>query len=380
MFHTFRKKQSLNFVFVILLVSLFALLLGACSGKHLTKQNSTEKKSKDPQATVNQQKWKLPITIPKGEFYKVAGWLGDNEILYVTNIEQTSDVYRYDLRTGKSKLLYQSSYPIATVQISPSRKSLLIQSSPSTYQGLITITDITGKEIMEQSLTAYELGFEWNPYNEAEILVSKFSEDWTYQMFLINIKNKTSTGVELPQPFIKWMGKGDVAYLNYNQNQSELFAPLLEKKLTGTAEETLFPSVYQFSAFYNMLMTITVNKEDPSKAAYYFYDKDKKSIFHFSVPQLSKFSDWLVPFYDYNENKRQFISLTPLESGEVDSYTEGFDLNNYDLKKGSNELILKGLKNLPLEFSPSGEMCLYGNGFEKLINLKRKTIVDLVKE
>lgn len=369
-----KERKYIKYFTFILMLSIITLLLGACSGKTPGKN---EGQVKPP---AKQQEWKLPIPIPKGEFYKVSGWLSDNEILYITNLEQASNLYQYNLETGKSKLLYQSAHPIATVEISPSKRYLLIQSAPSTYQGLVTITDLSGKELMKQSYTAYELDYEWNPYNDGEVLIAKFNQDWTYDMHLLDIKNTTSKVVELPQPFIKWTGKEEVAFLNYDEEKSELFAPLIEKKLSMKDEKTLFSSVYQFSAYRNMLMTITVNNDDPSKAEYSFYSKEKNQIYHFSIPQLSKFSDWLVPFYDYNEKKGQFITLSPVESGDVDSYSKGFDLIKYDLKKARNKLILKGLKNQPLEFSPSGEACLYGNNFENLINLNKKIIEDLVKE
>jgi hypothetical protein len=152
------------------------------------------------------------------------------------------------------------------------------------------------------------------------------------------------------------------------------------KKIAGAGGETTYSSfVYQFSAFYNLLMTITVNKKDTSKAIYTFYNKEEKPISHFSIPQLSKFSDWLVPSYDYNDKKGQFMTLSPLESGDLDSYSKGFDLVIYNLKKGSSKIIIKGLKNEPLDFSPSGDACLFGNNFDKIINLKNKKMVNLVK-
>jgi hypothetical protein len=373
-----RKRKNIN-----LLVSMcftFALLLGACSSKPITKLKSTEKSGDHSLSSSKKQEWKLPISVPKGEFYKVAGWLSENKILYITNQEQASFLYQYDLENGKSKLLYQSDTPIASVEISPAKKYLLIQSSPSTYQGLITITDLTGKVKMKESISAYELGFEWNPYNDSQIFISKFNQDWTFEMILLDIKSLSTKVVNLPQPFIKWTGKDEVAFLNYDANKSELFAPVIKKELKVNEVETIFPSVYQFSSFQNMLMTITVKEEDTSKAVYTFYSRNRKEIFHFSVPQLTNFSDWLVPYNDYNEKIDEFIVLTPLESSDADSYSKGFDMVNYNLKKHSSRVIFKGLKNEPLKFSPEGDACLYGNRFNKIINLKSKKIIELVKE
>lgn len=379
----FRKtKLSRQFSFVIL-VMVLTLLLGACT-KNIPEQPKPKIPAKNdrpkaPLITVMEE-WKLPISIPEGEFYKLAGWLSDTVVVYITNLEQTSNVYRYDLLTGKSELMHTSEHPIVTVQISPSQKYLLIHSSPSSYQGLITIIDGKGTEIQRAAIASYELVFEWNPFDESKVLVSKFNEDWTFQVLQLDLKSHEQTELALPQPFLKWVDEKEIAFLNWDETNPALAAPLIVKGLEDHIEKTLFPAVTQFSAFRNLLMAVTVNKPDQANASYAFFDKDLNEIYSFSAPVLSMFSGWLLPFYDYNEKTGKFITFKPLESGEADSYMDGFELVSFDLKKGSSSLIMTALKNEPIAFSPSGEALLYGNRFEKMIDLRSKKIVELVKE
>ncbi|MCM2531650.1 hypothetical protein NDK43_03580 [Neobacillus pocheonensis] len=370
-----------KFLFILLLLIVLTFILGACSNRaHSKPISSAKSEMKKGSLTPIGQRWKLPISIPEGEFYKISGWLSENQVLYITNHEQNSNVYKYNLLSGKSELVYKSDHPIVTVQISPSKKYILIQSSSSKDEGLVTIIDIKGSKIWQQSIASYELAFEWNPYNDTEILVSEFNEDWTFKMLVVDIKGSPKASeVSLPQPFNKWIDKETLAYINWNDNSPSLFAPLIVKKFGDNKEKTIYPAVFQFSAFRNLLMTITVNEQDKSKAVYSFYDKEKKLISTFTIPQLTKYSDWLVPFYDYNDELQEFINLRPLKSTEVDSYTEGFQLVTYDLKKGSSKRILEGVDNAPLNFSPSGEACLYGNSFEKIIDLQSKKIYEVIK-
>jgi hypothetical protein len=373
--------KAMKFLSALSVLLVFSLLLGSCSNNNQPISKPTGKnRTVDGSDRLVLKEWKLPISIPEGEFYKLGGWLDEDQILYITNLEQTSNVYRYNLLSGKSELIYKSDKPIVTVKISPSKKYLLIQASPSTNQGLITIIDLKGSELLKNSYSSYDLAIEWNPYDESKILVSKFNKDWTYQVSLIDLKTKKTTETSLPQPFIKWIGKEDIAFLNWDDNSLALFAPLLDKKLGAEKVEIINPMVYQFSAFQNVLMTITVNEQDQSNAIYSFYDKDIMPIFTFSIPQLTKFSDWLVPFYDFNGNKGEFITFKPVKSGEADSYSDRFELVSYNLKNGSHKLISGGLKNEPLSFSPLGDACLYGNQFEKLIDLKTNKIYELTKK
>lgn len=367
--------------FYKLLLVILTLLLAACANNKQPKQKINEKnetaKETNPHKGVA---WKLPIPITTGEFYMTGGWLSDTEVLYITNLEQTSSVYSYNLLTGKSKLIYKSEFPIVTVKISPSKKYILIHSSPSSYEGLVTIIDQKGSEQVKQSFASYELAFEWNPYNESQVLVTKFDEDWGFQLSLIDANSQKTAELPLPQPFNKWVDEKRIAYLNWDENNPSLFAPLEIRNVESGQEEIVLSEVIQFAAFRNLLVTVSVHKDDSSKADYSFFDKDMKKLYTFSIPQLTKFSDWLVPFHDYAEKKGQFMTLQPVGSGEVDSYTGGFDLVSYDVKKEKSNVLMDHMENEPINFSPSGNALLYGNLYEKLIDLQTKKMYELIKE
>jgi hypothetical protein len=376
-----KQRKSKNLIFFILILIFLSLLLCACTNREPEKPKIPAKNgSFDKTLPAIGSEWKLPIVIPEGEFYKLGGWLTEDQVLYITNLEQTSSIYRYHLLTGKSEVIYKSDQPIVNIQISPSKEFILVHSSPSSYEGLITIIDTLGSVRLQESFASYELVFEWNPYNESEVLVSKFYEDWTFQVVMLDINNSKITELSLTQPFIKWMNAKDIAYLNWSENSPTLFAPLLVKGIENGIEKTVFPTVLQFSTFRDLLMTISVNDQDQSMATYSFFDNKIKRLFSFSIPQLTKYSDWLVPFYDYNESKGQFITFRPLISADADSYKDGFLLLTYNLKDGSNKLIMEGLENEPVDISPSGEAILYGNRFEKIIDIDAKKIYELIKE
>ncbi|MBM7651625.1 YqgU-like beta propeller domain-containing protein [Neobacillus cucumis] len=379
----FKTLKQANYAFMLLIFILSSLFLSACSGQEQTKQKIPIKDEKTKESVVPLVKeWKMPISISadQGEFYKVIGWLSDQQIFYVTNLKQSSHLYLYNLITGKNKLIYKTENPIVNVQISPSKKYLLIHSSPSSNEGLVTIIDSKGTELLKKTFPSYDLDFEWNPYNESQILVTKFAEDWSFQLNLLDTKDASTTVLHFPEPFIKWINKDEIAYLNWNRNSPSLDAPLSFNGFGTEGETTVFANIIQFEVYRNMLMTVSANKQDKSVADYSFFDKKLKKLFSFSIPQLTSYSDWLVPFYDYSEGKKQFITFKPLTSGDEDTYSEGFQLMRYDLEKGSSEILLGGLENVPLSVSPSGNAALMGNSFEKIIDLNEKKIYDLIKE
>ena len=126
----------------------------------------------------------------RGNFNKLAGWLSDDQVLYITNHEQSSSLYVYQLATRESKLLYKSEEPIVNVEMNPDYQYILIHSFLPPMKVIITIIDSNGLELIKQSFPSYELVFEWNPYNGTEIFITSFFEDWTYQMHLLDINLK----------------------------------------------------------------------------------------------------------------------------------------------------------------------------------------------
>jgi hypothetical protein len=374
-----KRNIIIKFIFQTLFLLVFASFFSACAHQQDAKPSPSEDNDKENvPPSQPEDTWKLPIEVPEGEFYKVGCWYSDHQLLYITNLEQSSSVYLYNLLTGSSELLYKSEVPIVTLQVSPSKKNILIQSSPSTYEGQVIILTSEGSEIFKQSIPSYELAFEWSPFNESEILISSFNEDWTYLMLLLDIDQRKTTELTLPQPFIKWIGNEEVAYLNWSEDSPSLFAPLRTKKLDTEAEEEIFTDVLQFATYNDILMTVTVQDDEQLQATYTFYNKEKKKLNSFSIPHLSMFSGWLVPYNDLNEKKGKFITLKPVKSAEADMYTEGFELVSYDIENGSSNVIMKNLNNEPILLSPSGEAALFGNRFEKVIDLKTKELRELV--
>ncbi|MCM3566634.1 hypothetical protein [Neobacillus mesonae] len=256
----------------------------------------------------------------------------------------------------------------------------MVHSSPSTYEGIVTIIDTKGNQKLKESIPSHDLTFEWNPFDESKVMILKFTEDWNFKAMQLDLKKARLTECSLPQPFLKWLSLNEIAYLNWDEDHPSLKAPLVKRDLDTGKGTILYEDITQFAAFRKMLIIITAEGQSSSKAKYTFYGQNRKNLFTFSIPQLSSYSDWLVPFYDYNESNGSFITFQPISSGEADAYSEGFDLVEYNVIKKQKQLIAEGLENEPISFSPSGDVILYGNSLEKIMDLHEKKTYDAVKD
>ncbi|MCL6574327.1 MAG: hypothetical protein K6T88_22055, partial [Bacillus sp. (in: Bacteria)] len=89
-----KQRKSKNLIFFILMLIFLSLLLCACTNKEPEKPKIPAKNgSSHKTLPAIGSEWKLPIAIPEGEFYKLGGWLTEDQVLYITNLEQTSSIY-----------------------------------------------------------------------------------------------------------------------------------------------------------------------------------------------------------------------------------------------------------------------------------------------
>lgn len=365
----------------LLLTFIFLLAVSGCEKEHTAKV-LPQAKHDGPlfKESIQSSLVQVPIQLKSENFYEISGWLDDYTIVYITESSESSNVYSYDLRTGKSQLLYENQTSIVSLEISPSGDYILIHSSPATNHGQIIILDNQGKVINVNEIPSAEIAYEWNPFDENTVLISAFSEDWEFSTYQLKIVENALLEISIPQPFAYWIEKGKLLYLDWDESTPSFFAPLIEFSLDNKEHHIFVRDVYQVDTFGGVLMTISVEEADQENATYTFYTQTYEKVTSFSIPHLSRFSDWLIPYYDFNRKKDLFITFQPEYSSEEDLYGDGFTLMAYDLKSKEKETILENMENEPIRCSPNGSLCLVGHYFEKLLDLSTKEIVSLIED
>jgi hypothetical protein len=368
------------FLFFIMLISLF-LITGCVQpekaemGQSKDQENETPESSAPPDETENRTI--KTIQIKKGEFQGANGWLSNDQLVYTIKDGAVSKVISYSLFSGDQELLYESSHPIASVTVSPGGKYILIRSSPGTYEAALTVIKSNGKVVWEENITGFDFAVEWSPYQEESILFASFTEDWDFTPYHINIAKGTFREINLREPFAKWWDSDHLLFLDWDNENLSLFAPLVKQSIDGDNETLIEEDIFQFDAARDRLMTITVPANQSDRALYTFMDNEFNELSSFSIPHLTRFSDWLVPYYDWTP--RGIITFQPLYSAESDIYAGGFQLISVDSETGDKEVLLEGMENAPLSCSPDGKACLTGFYLEELIMTDKKEVIRLVE-
>lgn len=378
-----KALSNCKMVCIVLLFISTPLLISACEPSNdLSKPvNDTEKEQSQPNQETPLSTLEIPASDP-GKMEAIYGWLDSHTILYSEKKDGTnaSQLMEWNLKTSTSSIFYQPASEFTEVSISPTGSHVLISSFTSTGKTSITILDRTGNPLYSLVIPAYDLTYEWNTYQEGRLFLTSFNEDWTYSSYVINPEEQTIQALDFPQPFAQWYSKNGLMFLDWNREEPALTAPLERKALNDDVVENLMLDVIHFKKVKHTLMTIQVETEKHDRGTYAFYDDTNKSIHSFSVPLLKSFSDWVIPAYDIIEKNKELLTFVPVESKDADQYESRFTLTKLNWETGTQEELMKEMENEPLSCSPNGKLCLYGNHFEKIIDMKTHQIKSLFKE
>lgn len=383
------KNELQGVVTKYLFLSIFTLLLilAGCQKEDKNEKDKTKTPDSSPKQETSVEKEEevistnriVPIQVKNGVFQTISGW-GDNEhILYILEDSNGSNVYSHNIQNGSDNLLFESESPIVSVMISPSKEYFLVHSAPTTNEATLNVLKLNGEPVLEKSIPSTELSIEWNPFDGSSILITSFTEDWDFSVWQMDLKQSSLVEVAMPQPFGYWLSKKTLLYLDWNMEEPALYTNAKKFDLATGEIQDYLANIFQVDSFGDVFVTIGADEQDEKKARYTFY-QDKMEIFSFETPHLSRYSDWLIPYYDYNGKTNTFLTYQPLYSTEADVYQDGFQLISYQLDSGENEVLFEGMENTPLSCSPDGKKCLSGYYLEKLIDLDTKKIITLVNE
>ncbi|WP_064091507.1 YqgU-like beta propeller domain-containing protein [Rossellomorea aquimaris] len=347
------------------------ILLSACQSKETT--TSLPQKSEAPVI----KEVKMEGQSSKG-FIENIDWVSESEILTVKKEENQTALYIYDVFEGSSRKIYEtSSYVLSAV--SPDKEKIIIHSAPTTYSAELSIIDLNGTILFQDEIPSYELTYSWSKYDESRLLITSFAEDWSFQVFLLDLQSKTMDLLQIDQPFLHWRSDVEVLFQDWNEEDISVSAPLVSKNILDNEEQLVVESSIHFNVFNKQILAVVpTNEED--RFTYQFITQDGKVDSHFEVSLLSRYSDWLIPYYDMIEDKDQLLTFVANEPGVFDTYNGTFSLRSWNAKTGEETILYKELPLEPIKCSPTGTYCLYGNQLEKIIDLKNTTIIQLVKE
>lgn len=321
-----------------------------------------------------------PVRVEQGVVLQFVDWITNEKVIMIQHQNEESTIYVYDIFTGEKNPLFVTKGYFQLVEVNSKRDQILIETSSKENEANLIVLDLNSRVMAKTTIPSSEIFLDWNKVNPSQILITGFKEDWTYQSYIWDIESSSVKPIETEQPFIEWIGEDHLQYLDWQEEQPSLLASLKAIDYSTNEEVATIPDLHYTDSYGYWFFTLSPSNHSESKVNYSLYDSNYNPIGSFDVFRLDRYSQWLIPYYDYVEDRNEFYYLQPLEGGEADLYEKGFVLTSYNIEQGKSEVLLDGLENLPLECSPDGSYCLYGHQLEKVIILDQKEIIPLVKE
>lgn len=357
---------------------LIVLLGVGCNPSHQPEQNNEPSSKREPQKSEqkvdnrNVKKLKVPLKLNENIFHSVSDWKSDEEILYITNNIDGSEIYTYNIFTGETSLFFESISPIVQVKANNDHSLFVVHTSPTSYQAELILLNSEAEIVHRAKTDSYELQYTWNPFNQNQLFVTSFNEDWTYQTYQLNVAEKEFIKSKIDIPFIQWLPNNEISYLKWDQDAPSLTAPLYIYDME-TQQETLISSeVVSNTNFVNNLTTFELIDQNGS-AVVRFYDlAELEQLKEMPTRLVSLYSEWAIPNHDMDNKANIFYMF------EVNEKKTSFSLISFDLGTGEKEKLFDNVENLPFKLSPNGEFALYGARYEKIIYFTDKSINELV--
>ncbi|MBS4199664.1 hypothetical protein KHA93_08345 [Bacillus sp. FJAT-49732] len=379
-----RRVQMRKFVIFHIVIGLvFTLLVSGCSITVTDAPPSNTPKVEHPFEENKKQekastKHPEPLQIQNGSFEKVYGWL-DNETILYSYINEGKYVLESDqLYSKHHEVIFTSEAPIMNVLIHKHSKKLFIHTSPYSHSANVYFTDFKGNIEFSTEIDSYELVYEWNETDPSLMLVTAFFEDWSYKVHLINVNTGKVEEVEDVQPFLKWYNDKQILEQDWKVDDLAFFAPVLKKSLYETTDPVkVFEDVFRFDIFANNIMTIKVEEDNIEALKYTFFDLQQQKIFDITLPNITQYSDWLIPYYTFNEKSKTFLTFAPKKHDSIELYNEDYELISVDLNEHKKTVLFNNIENKPILCSKEGDLCLYGYQYEQLLDLNTGKILPL---
>lgn len=364
---------------LFLFLLLFLTLAGCLPNHSQVKEASIQLSERNAKKIVTKEFFKStsikPIDESNHSITRVHEWKDEESIIYEENSRGINALYSYHLRSGKKELIYETNLPIVAVKVNRDQSLIAIQELKTNYEMTLTVLNQSGNTIYKSDYFTYEFHFFWNPYNSNDLLLVSMLQNWEFTGFVLNVESRIQFEIKLDNPFIQWAGTNKLLYLNWKNEESHV-APLYIYHLeSGRREQISQERFIGFNAFFNVFLTIS--EGSANEAVFEFYDiNNMQKKRQLSLPIINTYSEyWWVPEHEYVHQEELFYFVQP--DIDKNNTIQGFELTSIPLNNSTSKKVLDLTESAPIKCAPTGDLCLYGKQFEKIIDIKQQRITKL---
>lgn len=332
---------------------LFFVLVG-CSEDDQNVINEENLQQKGEQDFIAREM--IPLLLDQEKYIQTVGFISNSEVIYITHENGYSNIYRYDLLSGKSTLLNKVEEPVIQAFMHPSKKFIMLHCSDSEESAIVKMMSVEGQIMFELAIPSKEIYLNWHPENQELLFISAFNSDFSFTSFVYDGKKDSQVIVDLPTPFASWLNEEELVYgltpddvtqgkvfyrTDWRNGDVEL---LSEKNDLLLAKKTPSGELY-------------ISLDSTDESFHYIYNKGKDMLFSASTAAISSFLEWYVPDIQFGKGEA-FYTLVADDKTVLEEYNGEFTLQRFD-SSGVKELITMPMYT-PYIVSPNEKWIFYG--------------------
>ncbi len=371
--------------FFVVIICFF--LYGCSTPDRVVNDASHIKRNAEEKSVISKQFFSKssiqPIAMTdKQDFYSINEWYDEDTVIYSVGEKEMSSLYLHNLLSGKRDLFYQTNEFITKIQANADHSLFAVQTLEQSGDSHIRILDKIGKEIFSWDNKIEDLQFMWNPYEPDELVITEFLSYMDFQLLKVNVSTKEVAQIPVNNPFVQWTNKDELGFLNWDQNEPSLDAPLIMFNLKTLKEEEWLEHCVMLFTLKDVVITVSLENGDLNKSIYTFYESNtRKRLTETDIPILNTFSEaWWIPSFDFDDNKKIFYYMKPKRAGDISEYNEGYELTALSIEDQKEEVLMTIPNNYPIKLSPDGRLCLIGQQLEQVINISNQQLSNLISD
>lgn len=348
---------------MIYLLVTAVLFLGACQQQSISKENKTTTENNKIH-TVKSISNIVPYQIKAEQLHTVVGFLSEVDLLIIEQHQNREQLVRYNLETGKKKILYTSDDAIIQVLIHPSMKEILVQTANNSESANVTIITVAGKILHNFNVKSQEISLVWNPNNTNLVGLSAFNNDFSYNSYIYDGSKNKLVEFQSDNPFWTWYSD-NILWVNKMGNNPLNGGTLTTinwrngKVTSESKQKIVYVSCFKQSS---LIVTMDFTKEEFR----YVLEKGNKKQ-EWTSPAVTDYAQWFVPEVQWLDDQSLMV-LLPMENGKIDEGEHPFKLVHVSLN--CVHTIGQSPNYEQIICSAKGTLCLSGNNYETAISIK----------
>jgi hypothetical protein len=312
------------------------------------------------------------LSITGGSFDRVAGWLSDEEILYVTREQNQFKLNTYNLQTEKIENLQTMDDSILEVRIHPDLTRIAVVTSSNTLSATIHIFSLNGEQLDELTIESSEMYWDWNTNEPDKLFFSAFYEDWSFDSFVYSSETKELERVETSDPFGKWESVSSLNMIIWEDNDALTGGTIRKISSENMSFKDLPVQNIIYTESYNEVdMTVAISEDQQSFIYTLDYENGQKTA-TYELPAISNYSQWFIPEIEWLSDG-SLMTFEAKEPGLMDTISTTYSLVRLSVENEKTMHYEGPYQSFAC--APAGDRCLVGMQLEELLKVENGEII-----